>query len=105
MHLQKSKHNNIMLSNIKLIVILCGIIVLFSFCEGRTKYSKKQLILQQRETNPANFVRLVVMRLVYGVATTLGLGDNISGVLNGAFVPPGADDYSDYGDDGILDDF
>lgn len=85
--------------------ILFTLIVLLVLCEARTKYSKKQLILQQRETNPANFVRLVAMRLIYGFASTLGLGDSISGVLNGAFVPPGVDDYGDdYGDDGILDD-
>lgn len=46
-----------------------------------------------------NFMRLLVMRLVFGVATAMGLGENLSGVLGGIFVPPGADDYSDYGDD------
>lgn len=85
--------------------ILLTLIALLVLCEARTKYSKKQLILQRRETNAANFVRLVAMRLIYGFASTLGLSDSISGVLNGAFVPPGVDDYSDdYGGDGILDD-
>lgn len=37
------------------------------------------------------------MRLVYGIATRLGFGENISEALNGAFVPPGVDDYDDYG--------
>lgn len=37
------------------------------------------------------------MRLVYGIATRVGLGEQISEALNGVFVPPGVDDYSDYG--------
>lgn len=37
------------------------------------------------------------MRLIYGFATQVGLGEQISEALNGAFVPPGADDYGDYG--------
>lgn len=45
-----------------------------------------------------NFIRLVVMRLVFGVASSMGLGENLSGVLGGMFVPPGAD-YDDYGGD------
>ncbi|XP_074026851.1 uncharacterized protein isoform X2 [Leptinotarsa decemlineata] len=42
-------------------------------------------------------VKLAVMRLIYGIATRIGLGDQISEALNGAFVPPGVDDY-DYGE-------
>lgn len=37
------------------------------------------------------------MRLIYGVATRIGFGEQISEALNGAFVPPGIDEY-DYGD-------
>lgn len=37
------------------------------------------------------------MRLIYGFATQAGLGEPISEALNGAFVPPGVDDYADYG--------
>lgn len=63
---------------------------------GESKIAKNQLdkllVLQRRETSPANFSRLVAMRLIYGVASLLGLRDRIGGVLNGAFVPPGADD-------------
>ncbi|CAB3220122.1 unnamed protein product [Arctia plantaginis] len=62
----------------------------------------KQLILQRKETTPVDFTRLVVMRLVYGLAKVLGFEEPISDVLNGAFVPPGADD-DDFDDDG--DDF
>lgn len=51
-----------------------------------------------------NFMRLLVMRLVFGVASAMGLGENLSGVLGGIFVPPGADEYGDYGDDGFVPD-
>lgn len=37
------------------------------------------------------------MRLIYGIAVRLGFGEQISEALNGAFVPPGVDDYTDYG--------
>lgn len=63
--------------------------------------SEKQLVLQRKETTPVGFTRLLVMRLVYGVAKALGFQEPISEVLNGAFVPPGAeddDDDDDYGD-------
>ncbi|XP_015433102.1 PREDICTED: uncharacterized protein LOC107189141 [Dufourea novaeangliae] len=65
--------------------------------EGKAKKTT-QLSLQSKETNVVNFMRLLVMRLVFGVASAMGLGENLSGVLGGIFVPPGADDY-DYGDD------
>ena len=59
----------------------------------------KQIALQAKETSVPNFIRLVVMRLIFGVASAMGLGENLSGVLGGVFVPPGAeDDYGDYGD-------
>ncbi|XP_068965408.1 uncharacterized protein [Bombus flavifrons] len=63
-----------------------------------------QLSLQSKETNVVNFMRLLVMRLVFGVASAMGLGENLSGVLGGIFVPPGADDYSDYADDDFISD-
>lgn len=61
--------------------------------------------LELRETNPPDFVRLLIMRLIYGIATQMGLEDRAAGWLNGAFVPPNADD-DDYGYDGLeaLDD-
>lgn len=37
------------------------------------------------------------MRLVYGLATRFGFGEQISEALNGAFVPPEVDYYDDYG--------
>lgn len=87
---------------LKTIVFLVVLGLVFSCCHARRKKNEKQLILQTRETNAVNFIRLLVMRLVYGIASSFGLGENISGVLNGAFVPPGVDDYDDYGD-GLLD--
>lgn len=59
---------------------------------------------KSRETDPPNFVRLVVMRLIYGLAVQMGMEDRLSGVLNGIFVPPNADDADDdygggFGDD------
>ncbi|XP_015184469.1 PREDICTED: uncharacterized protein LOC107070618 [Polistes dominula] len=72
--------------------------------ECRSKKTTKQLSLQSKETNPVNFIRLLVMRLVFGVATSMGLGENISGVLGGIFVPPGAEDYADYADDDLIPD-
>lgn len=61
----------------------------------------KQLTLQRKETTPADFTRLLVMRVVYGLAKAMGFEEPISEVLNGALVPPGADDDDDddFGDD------
>lgn len=43
------------------------------------------------------------MRLIYGVATRIGFGEQISEALGGAFVPPGVDDYDyDDGDDDLF---
>lgn len=57
-----------------------------------TKVESKQSV----ETNAPNFVRLVVMRLIYGIATQMGLEERVSGLFNGAFAPPNAD-YDDFG--------
>ena len=74
------------------------------------KKSAKQKQYELRETNPPNFVRLLVMRVIYGIASQMGLEERLSGIFNGAFVPPGADgdgDYLDFigdiGDGGFLD--
>ncbi|XP_006610678.1 uncharacterized protein LOC102680282 [Apis dorsata] len=83
-----------------IIVIAC---VSIRCVDGKGKKTT-QLSLQSKETNVVNFMRLLMMRLVFGVASTMGLGENLSGILGGIFVPPGADDYSDYGDDDLLSD-
>lgn len=33
------------------------------------------------------------MRLIYGIASTIGLEDRLENTLNGAFVPPNADGF------------
>jgi len=65
-------------------------------CNARRRKYSKQKQIQSRETNIFNFVRLLVLRLVYGIATSMGFGETISGIFNGIFVPPGVeDDYDD----------
>ncbi|KAG7196742.1 hypothetical protein KM043_014001 [Ampulex compressa] len=84
-------------------LLACLVLVCLSLhsADGRAKKTTK-LSLQSKETNVVNFMRLLVMRLVFGVASAMGLGENLSGVLGGIFVPPGADDYSDYGEDDLI---
>ncbi|KYN02481.1 hypothetical protein ALC62_06713, partial [Cyphomyrmex costatus] len=82
-----------------------GLDAFFSQIRYANSRSKKttQLSLQSKETNVVNFMRLLVMRLVFGVASAMGLGENLSGVLGGIFVPPGAEEYNeDYGDDDLI---
>lgn len=102
-----------------IVIVICFNLIL---CDAATKNIKskkllnkrnKQILQQQqqqskqlflepetRETDPPNFVRLVVMRLIYGIATQMGFEDRIAGLFNGAFVPPNADD--DDVDGGLL---
>lgn len=61
--------------------------------------------LELRETNPPNFLRLLVMRLIYGIATQMNLEERVAGWFNGAFAPPNADYSDDYGFGGGLGDF
>ncbi|CAH2238450.1 jg13088 [Pararge aegeria aegeria] len=68
----------------------------------------KQLTLQRKETTPVDFTRLLVMRVVYGLAKVMGFQEPVSELLNGALVPPGADDDDDFDDDdddGLFDDY
>ena len=60
--------------------------------------SEKQLRYEAKETNTPNFLRLLLMRLVYGIAAQMGVEERLEDAFNGAFVPPNADD------DGLLDD-
>ncbi|KYQ49144.1 hypothetical protein ALC60_11758 [Trachymyrmex zeteki] len=76
--------------------------ICIQYADSRSKKTT-QLSLQSKETNVVNFMRLLVMRLVFGVASAMGLGENLSGVLGGIFVPPGAEEYNeDYGDDDLI---
>ncbi|KAF2883363.1 hypothetical protein ILUMI_22808 [Ignelater luminosus] len=89
----------------KILILVTFLSVLVTLCMARKKSRKLRRggLLRQKETNAVDFLRLVVMRLVYGVATRFGFGENISEALNGAFVPPGVDDYDDYGDFDLSD--
>lgn len=95
-----------------LIGILLATVVVDAARKGKlpkkTKQQTKQLAaadaLQSRETDPPNFVRLVLMRLIYGIAVQMGVEERLSGFLNGAFVPPNADEDGDYGGLGDIGD-
>ncbi|XP_055379602.1 uncharacterized protein LOC129610860 [Condylostylus longicornis] len=56
-----------------------------------------------KEATPQGFIRLLIMRLIYGIATQMGVEDRISGLFNGAFVPPNADDDDFSFDFGLSD--
>lgn len=63
----------------------------------------------KKESSTSEFIRLVTMRLIYGLAATMGVEDRLENIFNGAFVPPnahedgfgldGLDDYADGDDD------
>lgn len=95
----------------KIAVIIVIVMILIADCDAKRKKSKKFVTksqakklkgaayakeLELRETNPPNFVRLVIMRLIYGIAAQMNLEERLAGLFNGAFVPPNAD-YDDYG--------
>lgn len=87
----------------KSFLLFTVVILLFSGCEMKKRKknkensypSEKQLVLQRKETTPVDFTRLLVMRVVYGLAKVMGYREPLSEVLNGAFVPPGAEDDDD----------
>ncbi|XP_031634745.1 uncharacterized protein LOC116348035 [Contarinia nasturtii] len=101
----------------KVAVLLLIVLILAADCDAKRKRSKKVQSektmeqqktsvakeLELRETNPPNFVRLLIMRLIYGLAVQMNLEERVAGWFNGAFVPPNAD-YDDYGFGGGLDD-
>lgn len=66
--------------------------------------TEKQLALQRKETTPVDFTRLLIMRLVYGMAKVMGFQEPLAEVLNGALVPPGADDDDDDFDSDLFGD-
>lgn len=91
----------------KVAVVLVIVLILASDCDAKRKRGKKYHTrtqrkspvakeLELRETNPPNFLRLLVMRLIYGIAAQMNLEDRVAGWFNGAFAPPNAD-YDDYG--------
>lgn len=62
----------------------------------------KQARANNKETSTPEFLRLVTMRLIYGLAATMGVEDRLENIFNGAFVPPNAHDDS-FGLDGLDD--
>jgi hypothetical protein len=50
--------------------------------------NQKQMLYETRETSPPNFVTLFFMRLVYGIASTMGIEDRLPGFV----APPNADE-------------
>lgn len=95
----------------KVAVLLVIVLILAADCDAKRKRSKKfqsktmqettrktpvAKELELRETNPPNFLRLLIMRLIYGIAVQMNLEERVAGWFNGAFVPPNAD-YDDYG--------
>lgn len=56
-----------------------------------TAGENRQIFIQSRETDTPNFVLLLFMRLVYGLAVQVGAEDRLGSFLNGFFVPPNAD--------------
>ncbi|ETN58849.1 hypothetical protein AND_009599 [Anopheles darlingi] len=93
-------------------MLVLGLVVLLivaSVCDARRRFphrrrgpsrkTLKQLYYESRETNTPNFVRLVLMRLIYGIATQMGVEERLDNVFGGAFVPPNAvDEGSDFFD-------
>lgn len=100
--------------NKKLIILIIVLLVVICVCEAakkrripsrlrpsqkvirKTKLPKvkneKQLLYETRETSPPNFVTLLLFRLIYGIATQMGIEDRLPGFI----APPNADD-GDYG--------
>lgn len=94
----------------KVLIFVILIVLLASAANGKRKTKKKQQqeqkdavgddrqnFLQSRETDPPNFLRLLLMRLIYGIAVQIGAEDRLAGFLNGIFVPPNADDDDGFG--------
>lgn len=52
-----------------------------------------------KETSSTSFITLLLMRLIFGLASVMGFRENLAGIMGGILVPPGADDYEDYSDD------
>lgn len=91
-----------------IIVTLLALLVILSLCEGRRrrvpsrlkhKISKntklknqKQILYSTRETSTPSFITMLLFRLVYGIASQMGVEDRIPSFL----APPNSED-GDYG--------
>ncbi|KAJ3652187.1 hypothetical protein Zmor_018174 [Zophobas morio] len=87
------------MKTLKVIILLFVIVSFLCVNEAKKRRRKnlKGMILRQKETNAIDFLRLTVMRVIFGLANRFGFGEQISEALNGAFVPPGVDDDYDDG--------
>ena len=106
-----------MLLKNKFVLLLIIVLVLASLCECRKtkrkssklkaksnrvklhktpainqKNHKQMIYYQTRETNQPNFIRLVIMRMIYGIAAQMGFEDRLAGF----FAPPNADEDEDF---------
>lgn len=80
------------MSFVRTALLAASLAVFFLAASAKRKPTNKQLALQQKETSPVTFISLVIMRLVYGLATSMGLGERLADFMGGAFVPPGAEE-------------
>lgn len=58
----------------------------------KPKVPKYELLYETRETSPPSFITLLFFRLIYGLASSMGIEDRLPGFL----APPNADE-ADYG--------
>lgn len=98
------------MSNLRICIIFFTILLVMSceFCDSKRSSISREKKLRTdwvlRETNQVNFIRLVIMRLIYGIAAQFGLQERLINLFSGAFLPPNAD-YDDDDDDYDLDVF
>ena len=85
-----------------LLAILLILIVVCTLCESKRRRipsrmklksnlkakNQKQLLYETRETSPPNFVTLLIFRLIYGIASQMGVEERLPGFM----LPPNADD-------------
>ena len=50
----------------------------------------------KQDNSPMEFMRVLLMRLLFGIAYMLGFGESASNAFGGALVPPGSDYDDDY---------
>ena len=94
-----------------IILVVLVLLIVISLCDARNRRipsrlkhkvvrnpklpklkNQKQMLYETRETSPPNFVTLLFFRLIYGLATQMGIEDRLPGFLS----PPNADE-ADYG--------
>ncbi|XP_039968209.1 uncharacterized protein LOC126752708 [Bactrocera neohumeralis] len=102
----------VLLLSLSAVSLVCGRATKTKATAAPPADNSKQLFVfgSGKETSPPNFVRLVVMRLIYGLASTMGLEERLEDAFNGAFVPPNADggglfSFGGYDDDDDGGDF